>query len=103
MTSQESTDNPAGNPAWTTASVRNVTVLLMTLVVSLLFVGVIRDYLMALLLAAIFAGIAQPVFRTVLGVMKGRRGVAAGVNAASNRVRMFEKHVFCSVMTSAMA
>jgi predicted PurR-regulated permease PerM len=75
MTTQES----ASNPAWTTASVRNVTVLLMTLVVSLLFVGVVRDYLMAMLLAAILAGVAQPVFRTVLRVTKGRRGLAAAI------------------------
>jgi predicted PurR-regulated permease PerM len=45
--------------------------------ISLLFVLVIRPFLLALLLAAVFAGIAYPLYRWLLARLRGRRALAA--------------------------
>ncbi len=45
--------------------------------ISLLFLKMIGAFLMALLLAAIFAGLTHPLYRRLLGPFRGRRNVAA--------------------------
>jgi len=50
---------------------------LVTLAISLLFVGMIRDFLMALFLAAIFSAMAAPVYRRVHKILGERKGLAA--------------------------
>ena len=45
--------------------------------ISLLFVLVIRPFLLAVLLAAVFAGLAHPPYRWVLRRLRGRRALAA--------------------------
>ena len=57
-------------------SVRGVLVLL-ALGISLLFLRMIRSFVMALLLAAIFAGMTYPFYRRCVGWFRGREGLAA--------------------------
>lgn len=45
--------------------------------ISLLFLAMIRPFLMAILLAAIFAGLASPLYRRVSKLLGGRRGLAS--------------------------
>lgn len=45
--------------------------------ISLLFLAMIRPFLMAILLAAIFAGLASPLYRRILRLFRGRRGLAS--------------------------
>ncbi|MCO6458939.1 MAG: AI-2E family transporter [Pirellulaceae bacterium] len=65
--------------SWTTAGVRNVTIIVLTLAVSLLFVGVIWDFLMALFLAAVFAALVHPLYRLVLRNVNQRQALASGI------------------------
>lgn len=51
--------------------------LLLVLLVSLLFLFMIRGFIVALLLAAIFSGMAMPLFRRMRDRFKGRSGLAA--------------------------
>lgn len=51
--------------------------LLLALFVSALFLYMIRGFLMPLLLAGIFSGLAQPLYRWLLQRFRGRRGLAA--------------------------
>ena len=46
------------------------------LVLPALFVGMIRDFLIALLLAAIFSAMAAPLQAKVLSAVRGRAGIA---------------------------
>jgi len=52
--------------------------LLLTLGISALFFAVIRGFLMSVLLAAIFAGMAQPLYRWLLGRLGARPAWASG-------------------------
>jgi predicted PurR-regulated permease PerM len=56
---------------------RKTTVLLLTVAVSIVFLMVIRGYLMALMLAAIFAALSQPLFRLLLRWCRNRKTLAA--------------------------
>jgi len=42
--------------------IRNATVLLLFLVISAVFLGMIWDFLLAVLMAAIFSGLSNPVY-----------------------------------------
>ncbi len=53
--------------------------LLLVAVVSLLFVAMIRGFLQALLLGAIFSGMLQPVYRRLVRAFRGRKAVASAV------------------------
>jgi predicted PurR-regulated permease PerM len=53
--------------------------LLMLIAISALFFTMIRQYLMTLLLAAIFSGLAYPLYRRLLGKFSGRRVLASAV------------------------
>jgi predicted PurR-regulated permease PerM len=52
---------------------------LATLAISALFIGMIRDFLMALLLAAIFSSMANPLYRKILDKVGDRNGIATAV------------------------
>lgn len=58
---------------------RAMFLLLLVVGITLLFVAMIRSFLIALLLGAIFSGLAQPAYRRVLGWVGGRRSVASGI------------------------
>ena len=51
--------------------------LLLTVGISLLFLGMLRPFLMAILMAAIFAGLARPFYDRLLGRLRERRSLAA--------------------------
>jgi len=51
--------------------------LLLTAAITLLFIGMLRPFLMAILLAGIFAGLAHPFYRRLLKRLGGRRTTAA--------------------------
>ncbi|HVS02434.1 MAG TPA: AI-2E family transporter, partial [Thermoanaerobaculia bacterium] len=56
---------------------RQAFLLLLVAGISLLFVLVIRRFLLAVLLAAVFAGMAYPLYRWMLRRLRGRRALAA--------------------------
>lgn len=56
---------------------RKAFVLLLTASISVAFVATIRSFLMALLLAAILAGICRPLHRGLSALLRGRESVAA--------------------------
>jgi len=58
---------------------RAVFLLLLVIGITLLFISMIRSFLIALLLGAIFSGLAQPAYRRVLGWVRGRRSIASGI------------------------
>jgi predicted PurR-regulated permease PerM len=60
-------------------SVRRVAVVLVAIAISALFLWMIRDFLIALLLAAITAGGIRPIYRRLLRRFRGRPGLAAGL------------------------
>lgn len=72
-------EGSASDPAPVSGARRFHQAFLLCLVVgiSLLFVQVIRPFLLAVLLAAVFAGLAQPPYRWVLRRLRGRRAIAA--------------------------
>ncbi len=53
--------------------------LILVVAVSAVFVGMIRPFLMAILLAGIVAGLSQPLYRGVLGRVRGRRRLASAL------------------------
>jgi predicted PurR-regulated permease PerM len=58
---------------------RVVFLLLLALGITILFYWLIKSFLLALLVAAVLAGIAHPFYRRVLGWLGGRRRAAAGL------------------------
>ena len=62
--------------------VRNVTILLLTVGISLLFLGVIHNFLMSLLLAAILSALAQPVYRRIRRAVGNRDILASALTLA---------------------
>jgi predicted PurR-regulated permease PerM len=52
--------------------------LVMALAISLLFFRMIQSFILALLLGAIFAGLAYPFYTRLVGWLGGRRSIAAG-------------------------
>jgi len=56
---------------------RNSFLLLLTLGISILFLAMIRGFLMAVLLAAIFSGMAHPLYTWILKRLRGRRAWAS--------------------------
>ena len=67
-------DTPNDGPIY-----RRVLVLALFVGVSVAFLAMVRDYLMALLLAAIFSTVLHPVYRRVLARCGGLRGLASGI------------------------
>jgi predicted PurR-regulated permease PerM len=61
---------------------RRVVLVVVALGITLLFLGMIAEFLIALLLAALAAGILRPIHRRLLRRFRGRRTLAAGVSIA---------------------
>jgi predicted PurR-regulated permease PerM len=51
--------------------------LLLTVAITLLFVSMLRPFLMAILLSGIFAGLAHPLYRRLLRLLRDRRNLAS--------------------------
>ncbi|HVS14825.1 MAG TPA: AI-2E family transporter [Thermoanaerobaculia bacterium] len=68
---------PDPDPARGARRFHHVFLLCLVAGISLLFVLVIRPFLLAVLLAAVFAGLAHPPYRWVLRWLRGRRALAA--------------------------
>jgi predicted PurR-regulated permease PerM len=58
---------------------RLIFLVVLVVVISAFFVAMIRQFLLTILLAAIFSGIAQRLFEAVLRLCRGRRGLASAV------------------------
>jgi len=58
-------------------SFNRTTVLLMTLIVTAIFVAMVRGFLMAILLAAIFSGLLYPVYTRLAKKFKGKQSLAS--------------------------
>jgi predicted PurR-regulated permease PerM len=58
---------------------QRVTIVLLTLVVSIAFVAMIRDFLVVLFLAAVFSGLAYPLYKRILARVGGNSGGAAAL------------------------
>ncbi len=56
---------------------RRIFLLLFVLTITVVFLGMIRSFLMTILLAAIFAGLGHPLFRRLVVLFGGRRPLAA--------------------------
>ena len=69
------TGNPPARPGATLAG--RVFLLVLVVVISFLFLKMIRSFLMALLFAGIFASLAQPLYRRTIRLLRGRRRAAA--------------------------
>lgn len=54
-----------------------VFLLVLVIAISFLFLKMVRSFLMALLFAGIFAALAQPLYKRLIKVCRGRRGAAA--------------------------
>ena len=59
--------------------VRITFVLLLLVLISALFLAMVREFLMTILLAAIFSGMSQPLHSRLLKLFRGRRGLASTV------------------------
>lgn len=53
------------------------TIVILTIIVTLAFLGMIRDFLVALFLAAVFSGMAYPLYGKLLKLFRGRRAIAS--------------------------
>ena len=63
-------------------TVNRVTLLSIVLAISILFIYMIRGFLMALFMAALFAALVQPLYRLLLKTFNGRKQLASGVTVA---------------------
>jgi predicted PurR-regulated permease PerM len=63
----------------TEARFRKTFLLLMVIVVSLGFLWMLRPFLTTILLAAIFSGLAHPLYARILGVVRGNRPLASAL------------------------
>ncbi len=70
-------DHPPRDPNGGALRFRQAFLLLLVAGISLLFVLVIRRFLLAVLLAAVFAAMAYPLYRWLLARVRGRRALAA--------------------------
>lgn len=80
--SDQSPDSPQRRPPAPASDgpvYRRVLVLALVVGVSVAFLWMVRDYLMALLLAAIFSTLLHPVYRGVLAQCRGMRGLASAL------------------------
>jgi predicted PurR-regulated permease PerM len=55
--------------------VNKITLLFLVLLISALFISMISNFLMALLLAGIFSAMAQPIYKKIAQLLRGRRRV----------------------------
>lgn len=71
--------SPAGAPPNGPAPVRKISLVVLAVAISALFLWMIRDFLLALFLAAITAGSVRPVYKRLLKLTRNRKGAAAGL------------------------
>jgi predicted PurR-regulated permease PerM len=57
---------------------RRSVIVILVVGVTILFFAMLRPFLVTILMAAIFAGLAHPLFRRINELFRGRRGLAAG-------------------------
>ncbi len=60
-------------------TLRWVALILVTALITLMFFGMIRSFLISLIMAAIVAELSRPLYRRFLGVLGGRRTVASAI------------------------
>jgi len=58
-------------------TVNNLILLLLVICISALFLAIIRDFIMVMLLAGIFSAMAQPIFRRMVRLLRGRPRAAS--------------------------
>jgi predicted PurR-regulated permease PerM len=58
-------------------TINNIVLIVLIVLISALFLSMIRHFLMALLLAGIFSAMAQPVYRKIIQLFGGRRRAAS--------------------------
>ncbi len=63
-------------------TVNRLTLLTIVLAISILFIYMIRGFLMALFMAALFAALVQPLYRILLKKFHGRKQLASGITVA---------------------
>lgn len=63
-------------------TVNKITLLFLIFLISALFIGMIRNFLMALLLAGIFSAMAQPVYKKIAQLLGGRQRAASLITIA---------------------
>ncbi len=68
---------PLSDPAPGALRFRKAFLLLLVLGISMLFLQVVRPFLLAVFLAAVFAGLAYPLYRWILRRLGGRRSLAS--------------------------
>jgi predicted PurR-regulated permease PerM len=66
-----------------TPKINKIVVLLVALLISAVFFSMIRQFLMTILLAAIFAGLESPLFNRYQRIFKGRRNLSAALTLFS--------------------
>jgi len=57
----------------------NIVLLIVVLLISVIFVSMIYDFLMVILIAAIFSGLAMPLFRWFESLFRGRRSISSAM------------------------
>jgi len=60
-------------------NLNKILILIIIIAVSVLFIYMIRDFLMAILLAAIFSSLAQPLYISICAMLKNRKNLASFV------------------------
>jgi predicted PurR-regulated permease PerM len=73
----------------TTRNINQIVVLVATLLISSLFLSMIRHFLITILLAGIFAGLGTPLFNRFQRLFGQRRGVSAGLTVTAYLVIVF--------------
>lgn len=69
--------NPSREPSGSAIRFREAFLLILVAGITLLFVSVIQPFLLAVLLAAVFAGLSYPLFRRLVRWMRGHRALAS--------------------------
>ena len=59
------------------SELKKIIVLVMVLLISIVFISMIRNFIMAILLAGIFSTMAQPLFKRLVRWFRGRENLAS--------------------------
>ncbi|NEX13757.1 MAG: AI-2E family transporter [Prosthecochloris sp.] len=60
-------------------ALNNIVLLIVVLLISVIFISMIYDFLMVILIAAIFSGLAMPLFRWFESLFRGRRSISSAM------------------------
>ncbi|MDY7024799.1 MAG: AI-2E family transporter [Pseudomonadota bacterium] len=72
-----------------TQSVNKLIIIALLLLISLLFIGIIKNFLITLLLAAVFAALSYPLYEFLLKITKGRPSLSAAISLILLLVMVF--------------